>query len=124
MKTCFLLLTYPQILVTWENVDYNHGSFFDGTYFTVPANGLYCFNALCWQQSSDEGWLSLYINGDQHVWVVRRDANSELGFVNIDTTLELMKNDKVDVRFLGQLDNMSDQTTTYFEGRLIARTNE
>ena len=108
----------------WTNVDYNHGHFFDGTYFTVPANGLYCFNALCWQQSSDEGWLSLYINGDQHVWVVRRDANSELGFVNIDTTLELMKNDKVDVRFLGQLDNMSDQTTTYFEGRLIARFNE
>ena len=122
METCFRQ-TYSQILVTWANVDYNHGSFFDGTYFTVPANGLYCFNALCLQEASAEGQILLYINDNQHI-LAERKSNGNYGFVNIDTTLELVKNDKVDVRFLGQLDNLSDKETTYFEGRMIARLNE
>ena len=67
----------------------------------------------------------LYINGNQGIRSARAESYDKLGFVNIDTTLELVKNDKVDVRFYGKLHNLSDvPTTTYFEGRMIARLNK
>ena len=108
----------------WTNVDYNHGSCFDGTYFTVPENGLYCFNATCYQASSYYGQIFLYVNGNEHVWTARAETNNEEGFVNIDTTLELAKNDKVHVRLYGKFDNLTVKQTTFFEGRLVARLNE
>ena len=108
----------------WSNVDYNHGNFFDGTYFTVPENGLYRFYAYCYQAASSEGYIWLYLNDKSYVWAARAESNANSGIVHIDTTLELVKNDKVDFRFLGKLDNLSDTRTTYAEGRMIARLNE
>ena len=107
----------------WTNVDYNHGNFFDGTYFTVPENGLYRFYAYCLQASSSTGYINLYLNGSEKIWVRRAESNSNNGFINIDTTLELVKNDKVDFRFQGELHNLTDTRTTYVEGRMIARLN-
>ena len=105
----------------WTNVDYNHGNFFDGTYFTVPEKGLYRFNASCYQASSSYGQIYLYVNDNKYIWAARTESNGKDGFVNVDTTLELVKNDKVDVRLVGELGNLNDKMTTYIEGRMIAR---
>ena len=110
--------------MTWTNVDYNHGHFFDGTFLTVPENGLYCFHVTSRQESSTRGYIQLYINGNRHIFARRAESNGNFGFVSIDTTLELAKNDKVDVRFHGRLECTSDKEATYFEGRLVARLNE
>ena len=108
----------------WTNVNYNHGNFFDGTYFTVPEKGLYRFNACCYQAASNSGQIYLYVNDKRYIWAARAESNDQIGFVNIDTTLELVKNDKVDVRLYGKLDNLTSTSTTYVEGRMIARLNE
>ena len=108
----------------WKYVDYNLGNFFDGTYFTVPENGLYSFNAFCGQNSSNYGGIRLHVNDNLHIYAERAESNNRLGFVNIDTTLKLVKNDKVDVRFSGTLGDTNDSMTTYFEGRMIARLDE
>ena len=120
----FFRQTHSCILVEWENVDYNLGNFFDGTYLTVPENGLYSFYACCLQNSSSYGQIYLYLNNDLHIYAERAESNNSLGFVNIDTTLKLAKNDKVDVRFHGTLYNTNCEETTYFEGRMIARLDE
>ena len=125
METCFRQ-TNSQILVKWSDVHYNHGNFFDGTYFTVPENGLYCFHVNCMQASSDHGEIHFYINDNEYIWAARAESSSKHGSVNIDTTLELVENDKVDVRFCGKFGYgyERDKMTNYFEGRLIARLNE
>ena len=108
----------------WYNVDYNLGNFFDGTYFTAPENGLYSFNVLCKQQSSSYGYISLSLNDNEHAYAVREESDNRRGFVNINTTLKLVKNDKVHVRFEGCFWSTNDAPSTYFEGRMIARLDE
>ena len=112
------------MLVEWENIDYNLGNFFDGTYFTVPENGLYSFYACCLKKSSSFGQIYLYLNKNLHIYAERAESNNRDGFVNIDTTLKLVKNDKVQVTFWGNLYQTNDSRTTYFEGRMIARLDE
>jgi len=107
--------------VEWKNVDYNLGNYFDGTYFTVPENGLYSFYACCLQDSRNYGKIYLYLNNNSHIFARRSESNSSYGFVNIDTTLKLVKNDKVDVRFFGDLYYTNSVESTYFEGRMVAR---
>ena len=124
LKTCIFRQTHSYILVEWENFDYNLGNFFDGTYFTVPENGLYSFYACCRQQSSNYGQIHLDLNNNLHIYADRAESNNKMGFVNIDTTLNLVKNDKVDVRFNGNLYCTNDSRSTYFEGRMIARLDE
>ena len=108
----------------WENVDYNLGNFFDGTYFTVPENGLYSFYACCRQESSTWGKIKLFLNEHQHIYAGRAESYQSMGFVNIETTLKLVKNDKVDVRFEGHLSLTHDTPSTYFEGRMVAKLDE
>ena len=108
----------------WANVDYNLGHYFDGIYFTVPENGLYYFKACCLQRSSNLGRIYLYLNNSLHIHAYRQSSNNNYGFVNIDTTLKLVENDKVHVRFNGDLHNTHDGGSTYFEGRMIARLDE
>ena len=117
----FLCQTHSYILVEWANVPYNLGNYFDGTYFTVPENGLYSFYACCLQDSSKPGYIHLYLNDNQHIFARRAESNNNWGFVNIDTTMKLVKNDNVHVRFNGTLYNTNIASTTYFEGRMIAR---
>ena len=120
-KTFFLRQTHSFILVEWAIVDYNLGNYFDGTYFTVPENGLYYFKACCHQHSSNYGGIYLYLNDNSHIYAERAESNNNIGFVNIDTTLKLVKNDKVHVRFYGYLCDTHNAQTTYFEGRMVAR---
>ena len=124
LKTFFLCQTHSYVLVEWKNVNYNLGHYFDGTYFTIPENGLYYFKACCMQHSSNYGAIYLYLNDNQHIYARRAESNSSYGFVNIDTTLKLVKNDKVHVRFHGDLYYTNQPETTYFEGRMIARLDE
>jgi len=107
--------------VEWENVNYNLGHYFDGTYFTVPENGLYYIKAFCWQQSSNNGEIYLFLNDNVHIYAYRGESNNNGGFVNIDTTLKLVKNDKVHVGFNGNLGWTNEAKTTFFEGRMVAR---
>ena len=123
-RNFFFRQTHSYILVEWRNVDYNLGNFFDGTYFTVPENGLYSFYACCRQKSSSYGEIRLYLNNNGHIYADRAESNNNCGFVNIDTTLKLAKNDKVDVRFRGDLMDTKFEQSTYFQGRMIARLDE
>ena len=117
----FLRQTHSYVLVEWENVDYNLGHFFDGTWFTVPENGLYSFYAYCRLYF---GEIRLYLNDYSRIHESRAESNSSYGFVHIDTTLKLVKNDKVHVRFSGDFASTNVASTTYFEGRMIARLEE
>ena len=108
----------------WENVNYNLGNFFDGTYFTAPENGLYFFNAACEQKSSNYGFVNLHLNDDMHYYAGRENSYNDRGSVTIDTTLKLSKNDKVHVRFNGHFNQTNSVQTTLFEGRMIARLDE
>ena len=64
--------------------------------------------------------ISLYINNNQHIYAQRVSSNNNHGFVNIDTTWKLVKNDEVHVRFSGNLEGTSNERTTHFEGRMVA----
>ena len=110
----------------WKNVDYNLGNFFDGTYFTAPENGLYSFYACCEQGASSYGYISLYLNGNSRIYARTRTSNDDYGgrFINIYTTMKLVKNDKVYVGFYGNLYATDHAPATFFEGRLIARLDE
>ena len=46
------------------------------------------------------------------------------GVLDIQTTLKLAENDKIDVRIGYNLFNTNEATTTYFEGKLIARLDD
>ena len=126
MKTCILRQTHSYILVKWRNVDYNLGNLFDGTYFTAPENGLYSFYACCSPKTSSHGYIHLYLNQKVHssAYAVETRSDKDGMFVNIYTTLNLVKNDKVDVRFEGSLAHYNDKTITYFEGRQVARIDK
>lgn len=109
-------------LVEWKNIDYNVGNYFDGKNFVAPVNGLYSFTVFCRHNSSGYSSVVLYLNGEIHTFAPR--ATSSNGFVNIYTTLKLVTNDKLNVRFEKDLYRTDDERTTYFEGRLIARLDE
>ena len=111
-------------LAEWENLDYNVGDHFDGTYFTVPENGLYSFNVFCTQASHNWGSVYLYLNERQHIEAKRAAYRSYCGFVSINTTLKLAKNDKIHVRFEQNLYDTNYDLSTYFEGILVTRLDE
>ena len=110
-----------QFSVEWLNVDYNVGNYFDGIYFTAPENGLYSFNVVASNSSSDTGYISLFVNNKQYACAGRSESNGKYGMVNLVTTLKLVKNDSVSVRINDQLYDTHDARKTFFEGRLVAR---
>ena len=113
--------SHSQFSVEWLNVDYNVGNYFDGTYFTAPENGLYCFNVFARNSSSTNGWINLCVNNERHAYAGRSESYGKIGIVNLVTTLKLVKNDSVHVRFENQLHDTHNAMTTFFEGRLVAR---
>ena len=54
----------------------------------------------------------------------REVSSNDWGVLAIQTTLKLAENDKIDVRIGYNLFNTNEATTTYFEGRLIARLDD
>ena len=113
--------SHSQFSVEWLNVGYNVGNYFDGTYFTAPENGLFSFNVAASNKSSTNGWIRLYVNNKQHAYAGRGESYGQYGMVNLVTTLVLVKNDSVHVRFENQLHDTHNAMTTFFEGRLVAR---
>ena len=111
-------------LVTWKNIDYNFGGFFNGKPFIVPEKGLYFFQVCCKQKSRTRGTVVLYRNDEIFTFGSKADSYNNHGHVNVQTTLELVKNDKIHVCFGQELYNTDDARTTYFEGRLIAKLDE
>ena len=74
------------------------------------------------KKTHNRGHINLYLNDNSHIYAERGNTNH--WFVNIDTTLKLVKNDKVHVRFSGDFASTNVASTTYFEGRMIARLEE
>merc|ERR1712062_153609 len=100
--------------VEWANVDYNLGNFFDGTYFTVPKTGLYSFLANFYHVNA-YGQIDLYLNDKLKIWTAKGESKGKSGFLTFNTTLQLVKNDKVDIRLQGGVSNLTDPMTTFFE---------
>ena len=104
----------------WKDTVYNIGNYFDGTYFTVPTAGLYSFHVSC-RHTKNSGIIYLYKNNLMSSQARRESSSGDFGVVDIQTTLKLAENDKIDVRIAYNLYDTNEATTTYFEGRLIAR---
>ena len=100
------------------------GNYFDGKYFTVPTDGLYSFHIASRHKSGRYGQINLRVNDCVQSYCYVEESSTDIGFVNIQTTLKLNKNDKVHARFSNELYNTTDGLATYFEGRLIARIDE
>ena len=77
------------------------------------------------KKTHNRGHINLYLNDNSHIYAERGNTNH--WFVNIDTTLKLVKNDKVHVRLSGCLSIAeivhweNNASSTYFEGRMVAR---
>ena len=90
----------------------------------MPENGLYSFNVFCTQASTHWGSAYLYWNERQHIEAKRAAYRGYCGFVSINTTLKLVKNDKIHVRFEQNLYDTNYELSTYFEGILVTRLDE
>ena len=113
-----------KISVEWRNIDYNYGNCFDGKYFTVPENGLYYFHVACRQKSDNVGTARIYVNNNEQIKASRGESTGNYGFITLNTTLKLFKNDKVNFSYHYMLNDTSDSMTNYAEGRLIARLDK
>ena len=108
----------------WAIVEYNLGNYFDGTYFTIPQNGLYSFFVTCRKGSGDNAHVQLYLNDVQQTEAYKANGDCKDGTVQMFTTWMLMKNDKVHVRFWGSLRDTNVAKFIFFEGRMVAGLEE
>ena len=108
-------------------MDYNLGNHFDGSIFTAPFKGIYTFNVCAGHQSETNGYVDLYVNELKTV-NSQRNCNEETrdSFSNIwlHTTLQLKKGDEISIWLEGDLYDLNDESSTFFEGRLISRIDE
>ena len=112
-------------LVQWNQIDYNVGNFFDGTFFTAPECGLYSFYASVEQSMTlNTGTAMIYIFVDGIEKVLTRRKYDNYGSITIQSTLKLAEDAKVEIRFSGQLDFSNDARTTYFEGKFISSMDD
>ena len=118
-------------LAVWENIEYNHGSHFDGSTFTAPVKGIYTFFVTALQKSFSFGFLSFFMNGNAVSYTKRSNCNKASVQENVNSgplllqiTLQLEKNDIVNANFAGSFFNLDDPQTTYFEGRLVSVISE
>ena len=105
----------------WITTEYNYGDHFDGSFFTVPEDGIYAFHLTATQQSSSNGYAYIYVNENQIANSVRADHHSYNGHVSVSVTIKLQRDDKVKAKFSGSLSPLTDAKFTYFEGRLISK---
>ena len=109
----------------WKNIEYNHGNHFDGSNFTAPIKGIYSFLTTIKQRSYQFGRIRCYVNNKEIALVyIKTDINMNAGQILFPITLELKKDDIVNIRIGGDLYNITDPQTTYFEGRLVSVINE
>ena len=105
----------------WKTTEYNYGDHFDGSFFTVPEDGIYTFYLTARQTSSTSGYAYIYVNENEIANSVRSDNHSSNGHVSVSITIRLQRDDKVKAKFSGTLYDTDEAKTTFFEGRLISK---
>ena len=105
----------------WRTTEYNYGDHFDGSFFTVPEDGIYTFYLTARQQSRDYGYAYIYVNENEIAYSIRAENSADNGFVSVSVTIKLKRGDKVKAKFSGALYYLTEAKTTYFEGRLISK---
>ena len=109
---------------------YNYNSFrnggFDDTIFTAPIDGIYSFYVTTRHYSSREtGFVYLYHNDNKKQIVAAQGSRAESqgakGNISVQATIVLQKDELVYIGFNGTLTDLSVESTTYFEGRLISK---
>ena len=104
----------------WKSTDYNYGDHFDGSFFTVPEDGIYTFYLTAKQYTkSYYGYAYIYVNENEIAQSL--GATSNQNHVSISLTIKLQRDDKVKAKFTGNLYDLGEAKTTYFEGRLISK---
>ena len=111
--------------IFWNEIEYNHGNFFDGTVFKSPMKGLYSFFATLIHDSGDDGYLSLGLNEyagfASSKWSKRNIFHGAEASVSVTATFELKEGDEVAVFVMGPLSDFQDHSTVYFEGKLLKK---
>ena len=105
----------------WITTEYNYGDHFDGSFFTVPEDGIYTFYLTAQQTSSFHGYAYIYVNENEIAYSDRHDKYGYWGHVSVSVTIKLQRDDKVKAKFSGTLSFLTKAKTTYFEGRLISK---
>ena len=105
----------------WKTTEYNYGYHFDGSFFTVPEDGIYTLYLTARQSSGASGYAYIYVNENQIAYSRREDNNNRYGNVSVSVTIKLQRDDKVKARFSGTLLDLHESKTTYFEGRLVSK---
>ena len=116
-----ILLDATLILVQWVTTEYNYGGHFDGSFFTVPEDGIYTFHLTVAQThpSSNHGGAHIYVN-ENEIAYSRRTGEHEHD-CSVSVTIKLQRDDKVMAAFSEYLFAPAEPKTTYFEGRLISK---
>ena len=105
----------------WKTTEYNYGDHFDGSFFTVPQDGIYTFYLTARQKSYYTGYAYIYVNEKEIAHSIRHGYSNYRGHVAVSVTIKLQRDDKVKAKFSGNLYDLSESKTTYFEGRLISK---
>ena len=73
------------------------------------------------QSSSYSGIAYIYVNENEIANSFRSESNGYGGHVSVSVTIKLQRDDKVKAKFTGNLYDLGEAKTTYFEGRLISK---
>ena len=111
-------------LVEWKEIEYNFGNYFDGIAFTAPKTGLYSFSATAQVRGNNDTRGYFYVNGKAKFYSRCDTRNNDIISLPMQTTLKLEKDDKVEVRYSGQLYEADYLRRTFFEGRFISQIEE
>ena len=120
--------------MTWQKIEYmidtyNSSKSFNGTVFTAPVSGIYSFYVTVQHESEEYGHVYLNLNRqddviDDYITIahgVRAGDSDRAADITVQATNFLTKNDFVFVHLQGTFNDLTDFSTTYFEGRLISK---
>ena len=110
------------ILVQWEDIEYNYGDCFDGAVFNAPVDGLYIFYATAFHNSYIDGKICLKENYEDAAVTYQCSANENSlcsSGITLQATLDLDKDDTVTIEMTGEFKYLDDHFKTYYEGRLL-----
>ena len=89
---------------------------------------MFTFISTARHNSKKCGCLHLRVNGTQISTSSRanhaKSSSEDQAQIWLNATLQLNKGDEVSVQMIGELSQLSNPKTTYFEGRLIANLEE
>lgn len=119
-------------LVTWDQIDYNIGNYFNGYFngiFSAPENGLYSFCASAQRKHNGQNaYIYIYVNRQEKIRSGNYAQNSGRSNCTtsllIQTTLKLDKGDNIEVRLEGTMYEPNHASKFYFEGRLVSKIDD